>query len=131
MARGDTALKVTWVTDEVDAANYRLRQRSRIEVLSGPLAGEVLEETHKMTAWTPAHWRAAVARSPFVCTATHDGDRDDRPRVQTGRDRANPVARADATLGRASLGGCDASRFNSLSGGCGGVVWKGTAGALE
>ena len=84
MARGDTTLRITWVTEEVDPRNARLRQRSRIEVVSGPQAGQVLEETHEMTAWTPESWQSAVERSPFRCTATYDGDRDDRARVAQG-----------------------------------------------
>jgi hypothetical protein len=49
------------------------RQRSRIEVLSGPRAGEVVEEVHDMTAWTPATWAEAIESSPFELVATYDG----------------------------------------------------------
>jgi len=84
IARGDTALKIVWATDEVDAASGRLRQRSRIEVLSGPRASEVLEEVHEMSAWTPERWRAVIKRPPFESAAIFDGGQDGRPRVPQG-----------------------------------------------
>jgi hypothetical protein len=67
--RGGTALKITWATDELDLERARLRQRSRIEVVAGPRAGDVFDETHEITGWTPERWQAAVARSPFKWTA--------------------------------------------------------------
>jgi hypothetical protein len=54
------------------------RQRSRIEVLSGQRAGEVIEEIHEMTAWTPLTWRRAIDASPFAEVATYDGGRKGR-----------------------------------------------------
>jgi SAM-dependent methyltransferase len=84
IARGDTALRINWSTEDVDPSRARLRQRSGIEIASGPRAGDVLEETHEMTAWTPARWQAALDRSPFRWTAVYDGDRDDRPTVPRG-----------------------------------------------
>ena len=51
------------------------RQRSRIEVLPGARAGDVLEEIHETTAWTPETWREAIAASPFSEAATYDGGR--------------------------------------------------------
>lgn len=77
-SRGETSLRVEWVDEEVDLVRGRSRQRSRIEVLSGPRAGEVLEEIHEMTAWTPATWAAAIAASPFTEAATYDGGRKGR-----------------------------------------------------
>jgi hypothetical protein len=68
IARGDSSLRVTWATEEIDPSNARLRQRSRIKVFSGPRAGEALEEAHEMTAWTPARWQGAVGRSAFRST---------------------------------------------------------------
>ena len=73
--RGATRLRIDWVDEELDAERGRSRQRSRIEVLAGPRAGEVLEESHDMTAWTPASWRAAVEASPFSEVATYDAGR--------------------------------------------------------
>jgi SAM-dependent methyltransferase len=43
-SRGETSLKVDWVDEELDVVHGVSRQRSRIEVLSGPRAGEVVEE---------------------------------------------------------------------------------------
>jgi SAM-dependent methyltransferase len=72
-SRGDTTLKIHWSDEELDAVRGVSRQRSRIEVLTGPRAGEVLEEIHAMTAWTAATWAEAIASSPFQQVATYDG----------------------------------------------------------
>lgn len=74
-SRGGTQLKVDWFDEELDAAHGISRQRSRIEVLSGVRAGEVLEEVHQMTAWMPQTWSEAIAASPFSEAATYDGGR--------------------------------------------------------
>jgi len=72
-SRGETSLKVDWVDEELDVVRGVSRQRSRIEVLSGPRAGGVVEEVHDMTAWTPATWSEAIEASPFELVATYDG----------------------------------------------------------
>jgi SAM-dependent methyltransferase len=74
-SRGDTRLRIDWIDEELDAGRGVSRQRSRIEVLSGERAGEILEEVHEMTAWTPATWADAIAASPFSEVATYDGAR--------------------------------------------------------
>jgi SAM-dependent methyltransferase len=82
-SRGDTTLKIDWEDEAIDWERGRSRQRSRIEVLSGPRAGDVIEETHDMTAWTPDTWAQAIAGSPFAEVATYDaGRKDGRPRVE-------------------------------------------------
>jgi SAM-dependent methyltransferase len=81
-SRGETRLAVHWTDDELDFEAGRSLQRSRIEVLSGPRAGEVLEEVHEMTLWTPDTWRDAIAASPFSWTASYDGNERSRPRVE-------------------------------------------------
>jgi SAM-dependent methyltransferase len=81
-ARDGTELKIDWVDEEFDAARGVSRQRSRIEVVAGDRAGEILEEVHEMTAWTPDTWAEAIAASPFSEAATYDGGRKGRwPRV--------------------------------------------------
>lgn len=80
--RGDTKLHAYWEDEEVDFERGVSWQRSRIEVLEGPRAGEVLEEIHHMTLWTPQTWSAAIEPSPFREIATYDGGKKDgRPRV--------------------------------------------------
>jgi SAM-dependent methyltransferase len=80
--RGGTSLRVSWVDEELDLIQGKSRQRSTIEVLTGPRAGEVVEEVHEMTAWTPATWAAAIAASPFEEVATYDAGRKGQwPRV--------------------------------------------------
>jgi SAM-dependent methyltransferase len=87
--RGDMKLKVDWVDEEIDADRGVSRQRSRIEVLAGPRAGDVIEEIHEMTFWTPATWQDAVDASPFAEVATYDA----------GRKGARPEVGRDATGG--------------------------------
>ena len=80
--RGETTLRVSWVDEEVDLIQGTSRQRSTIEVLAGPRKGDVVEEVHEMTAWTPATWAAAIDASPFEEVATYDGGRrGEWPRV--------------------------------------------------
>jgi SAM-dependent methyltransferase len=80
--RGDTNLRVSWVDEELDLIQGTSRQRSTIEVLTGPRAGEIVEEVHEMTAWTPATWAAAIDASPFEEVATYDAGRKGQwPRV--------------------------------------------------
>jgi SAM-dependent methyltransferase len=74
-SRGATSLRVRWVDEELDLVRGRSLQRSSIEVLTGPRAGEVVEEMHEMTAWTPSTWAAAIEASPFEQVATYDGSR--------------------------------------------------------
>jgi SAM-dependent methyltransferase len=83
-SRGGVEVRVTWTTEAFDVDRMRERQRSRIEVVSGPRAGEVIEERHELTFWTPDAWEALLAPTPFVQAATYDGDLDDRPRVPPG-----------------------------------------------
>jgi len=81
-SRGETSLRIEWADEELDLLQGSSRQRSRIEVLTGSRAGEVVEEVHEMTAWTPATWSAAIAASPFEEAATYDGGRKGEwPRV--------------------------------------------------
>jgi SAM-dependent methyltransferase len=76
--RGDTRLQIDWVEQELDVAAGRSTQRSRIHILEGPRAGEIVEEIHEMTAWTPAKWQSAVSKSAFTEVATYDGAHEDR-----------------------------------------------------
>jgi hypothetical protein len=85
--RDGTRLRIDWEDEEVDVERGVSRQRSRIVVLSGPHTGDVVEEVHDMTAWTPATWQAAIEASPFEEAATYDGGVEDAwPEV--GRDAA-------------------------------------------
>jgi SAM-dependent methyltransferase len=70
-------LRAEWSTEEVDLENGVERQRSRIEVRGG----DVLEEVHIVTVWTPDAWTEAVGASPFESTAVYDGGQEGRPPV--------------------------------------------------
>jgi SAM-dependent methyltransferase len=73
--RGDVKLHVVWEAIDPD------RSRSRVEVLAGPRAGEVVEDLHRDHSWTAAAWAGAIAASPFEQAACYDGWPDDRPPV--------------------------------------------------
>jgi SAM-dependent methyltransferase len=73
-------LRVAWTTEHVDLAAGRQRQRSRIELASG----EVVEEVHELTLWTPEAWAAAIGVSPFAETALFDGAQEGYPAVEPG-----------------------------------------------
>jgi SAM-dependent methyltransferase len=77
-------VRVTWSTEAVDLERGIERQRSTLEVIHGQRAGEVVEELHAVTAWTPASWARLVDRSPFEVTAAYDGELDGRPAVELG-----------------------------------------------
>jgi SAM-dependent methyltransferase len=73
-------IRVVWATEHVDLAAGRQQQRSRLELASG----EIVEELHEMTLWTPEAWAAAVAASPFSTTAVFDGAEEGYPAVRPG-----------------------------------------------
>jgi SAM-dependent methyltransferase len=75
-------VRVTWSTEALDLVRGEERQGSKIEVLEGPSAGEVVEEVHVVTAWTPASWSKAVEASPFALEAVYDAALAERPRVK-------------------------------------------------
>jgi len=81
----DMTIRVTWAVEDVDIGARREVHRSRIEILAGEGAGQVVEELHEMTAWTPESWHAATAGAGFAVAATYDGDRSSRPPVPAGR----------------------------------------------
>jgi hypothetical protein len=64
--RGATKLHVVW------EALDRERSRSRVEIVAGPRAGEVVEEEHAAAYWTVEAWREAIAASPFTQVACYD-----------------------------------------------------------
>jgi SAM-dependent methyltransferase len=78
--RADTRLRVTWSVVQVDLARGVELQRSRFEILAGPDRGRVVEEVHRVAAWTPERWAAAIRASPFTRVAVYDGDQPGRPR---------------------------------------------------
>lgn len=83
--RGDVKLKVAWEGIARDWSRGEGEERSRIEVLTGPRRGEVVEHRHVMTVWKPETWRRAIEQSPFVQDATYDGNVRGRPRVELDR----------------------------------------------
>lgn len=64
--RDGTRLHVVWeaVDDE--------RSRSRVEILAGPRAGEVVVDEHRCAFWTVGRWREAISVSPFTQVACYD-----------------------------------------------------------
>jgi len=72
--RDGVRIRAHWAVESRDVAQGTEVHRSRFEVLSGPRAGEVHEQLHEMTYWTPETWGAAVAGSPLEWAAVYDGD---------------------------------------------------------
>jgi SAM-dependent methyltransferase len=83
--RNGVKLHVVWEALERDPVALRERSRSRVEVVAGPRAGEVVEDLHVNTCWRPAAWRDAVAASPLVQSGCYDGALPERPAVELER----------------------------------------------
>lgn len=79
--RGDLRLQVAWVPESRDDARGVELHRSRVEILTGPRAGEVHEEEHEMTIWSHGAWREAVEAAGFEWAAVYEGVEADRPRA--------------------------------------------------
>jgi SAM-dependent methyltransferase len=79
--RDGVSLGIVWEAIDRDPAGPRERSRSRVEVLVGPRAGDVVEDVHENTFWTIAAWVKAVAASPFAQVGCYDGARPERPPV--------------------------------------------------
>ena len=80
--RGETKLRWEWADVEMDFERGTSRQRSRIWVLEGPRAGDVVEDIHEMTLWMPETWARAISASPFQQAATYDaGKKGEWPQV--------------------------------------------------
>ena len=80
--RGDVKLRVLFEALGRDPVLPREQSRSRVEILSGSRAGEIVEDLHSTTYWTPETWRAAVDASPLSQTACYDGSFPERPAVE-------------------------------------------------
>jgi len=65
-----------------DATLEREESRSRVRVLSGSRAGEVVEDRHTTTYWTPETWSDAIDESPLEQVACYDGALPARPAVE-------------------------------------------------
>lgn len=79
--REGVRLRVTWAPEERDDERGVELHRSTVEIVSGPRAGEVVEELHEMTTWSHAGWREAVEGAGFEWAALYDGVEAGRPRV--------------------------------------------------
>jgi SAM-dependent methyltransferase len=64
--RDGTKLHVVW--EAID----RERSRSRVKIVGGPRAGEVVEDEHVSAFWTVGAWREAITASPFTQVACYD-----------------------------------------------------------
>jgi SAM-dependent methyltransferase len=72
--RDGVRLHVVWGAVGRDPARLRERSRSRVEVVAGPRAGEVVEDEHESAFWTVEAWREAIAASPFTEVACFDDE---------------------------------------------------------
>jgi SAM-dependent methyltransferase len=83
--RDGVKLHVVWEAVERDPAARRERSRSRVEILTGARAGEVVEDLHSNSVWTAEAWREAIAESPFRQAGCYDGAVPDRPATELER----------------------------------------------
>jgi len=74
-------VRAIWTVESRDERAGVEWHRSVFEALEGPRAGEVHEEVHEMSFWTPETWGAAIGASPFEWTAVYDGAAPARPRI--------------------------------------------------
>jgi SAM-dependent methyltransferase len=79
--RDGTQLRVTWVPERRDEERGVELHRSRVEIVTGPRAGEVHEELHEMTVWSHRQWSEAVAAAGFEWSGMFDGMEPGCPRV--------------------------------------------------
>ena len=79
--RDGIRVRATWTVESRDLDRGTELHRSSFEVLTGPRAGQVHEQLHEMTFWTPETWGAAVAASPFERRAVYEGATPGRPRA--------------------------------------------------
>ena len=82
--RDGVRVRTNWRVEEIDLERGVELQRGTIECLSGPDAGRVVDEVHRMAAWTPERFAAAIALTPFNYCAVYDGDAEDRPARPVG-----------------------------------------------
>jgi SAM-dependent methyltransferase len=74
-------VRALWSVESRDTSAGVEWHRSLFEVLEGPRAGEVHEQVHPMSFWTPETWGAVVGASPLEWTAVYDGTSPARPRM--------------------------------------------------
>jgi SAM-dependent methyltransferase len=82
--RAGVRLAITWKVLDIDVARGVETQRGRIEILSGPERGRIVEEEQVLAAWTPDNWAALIDDSPFSYAAVFDGNVDGRPPLPIG-----------------------------------------------
>lgn len=83
--RRDIRLRITWQVEEIDLDEGIELQRSRVEIVDGPDRGRVLEDLHRMAAWTPDRWITALAETAFTYLVVYDGDQPRYPRRPLGQ----------------------------------------------
>lgn len=79
--RDGTQIRVTWAPERHDEERGVEFHRSRVEILTGPRAGEVYEELYEMTVWRHGEWGEAVAATGFEWSGLFDGMEPGCPQV--------------------------------------------------
>jgi SAM-dependent methyltransferase len=80
--RGEVELRVLFEALGRDSVLPTEQSRSRVEILSSPRAGEIVEDLHSTTYWTPETRRGLVDASPYAQAACYDGSVPERPVVE-------------------------------------------------
>ncbi len=81
---GGVRLRSSWTGAGWDAKRRIETIRARFEVLTGPDAGNVVDEAHPQRVWDWASWSALVAASPFEQTAAWDARTERRTQSPVG-----------------------------------------------
>jgi SAM-dependent methyltransferase len=77
-------IAVAWFIRDYDPATRMETHVARFDLLTGPRAGERIEEEHKMRRWDHKEWSALVAASGFDQEEAFDGNLAERPRLSLG-----------------------------------------------
>jgi len=86
MEREGIRVKMTWNTIGFDPETLIETQLSRIEVLSGPDKGSMMEEEHLIRRWDWESWKKLLKETPFVQSAAYDGNSPKRPSLPMNAD---------------------------------------------
>jgi SAM-dependent methyltransferase len=82
--RDDIRLRTKVWVEDADYKTMREMHVFKITVEAGKRAGEIVEEKHWMTIWTPESWCKIISESNFLLNAQYDGDDPEYPPLKIG-----------------------------------------------
>ncbi len=78
MERDELKVRTEWFLRSFDAENGLATEVCRFEVLAGPGAGTITEDTLILRQWTWEEWAGLIDTSPFTLVACYDGNTSTR-----------------------------------------------------